>query len=202
MPGSSAKTSKAERSEATRAALLAAARELFAEQGFAATGTEQIVRRARVTRGALYHHFRNKEDLFRAVFEVIEAELAERLVAAALRSQDPLRRLQRGFSAFLDACLEPDVRQVVLIDGPAVLGYEEWLEIDARHMVGLVEAGLQEAVAAGVMADRPTAPLAHLLLGATSQAAMVVARDPDPGRARTASSRALAQLVEGLRTDA
>jgi AcrR family transcriptional regulator len=193
------RTSKAERSEATRAALIAAARELFAGQGFAATGTEQIVRRARVTRGALYHHFRSKEDLFRAVFETIEAELAERLVAAAMRVRDPLRRLQRGFSAFLDACLEPDVRQIVLIDGPAVLGWETWLELDVRHMVGLVEAGLQEAVAAGVIAEQPTVPLAHLLLGATSQAGMVVARDPAPERARTASARALTQLVEGLR---
>src|ERR1700716_826624 len=106
---------QAERRETTRAALLAAARELFAERGYADVGTEEIVQRAGVTRGALYHHFRGgKEDLFRAVLVEISAETARRVTRQALEQQDPWDALVVGIDAFLDACATPEVQRIVL----------------------------------------------------------------------------------------
>jgi len=192
-------TRKADRARATRAALVAAGRELFADQGFAATSTEQIVRHAQVTRGALYHHYRDKTDLFRAVFEAMEEELTARLVRAAAAGDGPLDQLQRGYAAFLDACIEPAVRRIVLVEGPSVLGWDEWQEIDARHMFGLVEASVAQAVAAGEIAEQPVEPLAHLVFGAVVHVGLVVARDPDPATAAAAMGGALRQLLDGLR---
>src|SRR5207247_3458166 len=112
---------KAEHAEATRDALIASARRLFARRGYADVPIEEIVRRARVTRGALYHHFRDKADLFRAVFESAQQDLAKQLHAAAMAQPDPARHLEVGSHAFLDACTKPDVQRIVLLDGPAVL---------------------------------------------------------------------------------
>ena len=193
------KTKKAEQSETTRAALIDAARSLFAEKGFAATGTEEIVQRAQVTRGALYHHYRDKEALFRAVFETIEAELAERLLHAALKADDPLEQLQLGFASFLDACLEPSVQRIVLIEGPSVLGWDSWHEIDSRYMSGLIETGLRQAIDARVIDDQPTAPLTQLLLGAASQAGLLLARHKHPRKGRAETGESLRRLVDGLR---
>jgi AcrR family transcriptional regulator len=190
---------KAERARATRAALLAAGRQLFADQGFAATSTEQIVRTARVTRGALYHHHRDKVDLFRAVFEEMETELTARLVEAALAGRSPLDQLRRGYAAFFEACAEPAVRRIVLVDGPSVLGWDEWHEIDARHMFGLVEANVAAAMAAGEIAEQPVAPLAHLIFGAGVHVGLVVARAPDPAAAAAGMAGALDALFDGLR---
>jgi AcrR family transcriptional regulator len=192
------RTRKAEQSEVTRAALVAVARQLFAQQGFADTSVEQIVRTAHVTRGALYHHYRDKHDLFRAVFESVEQELVERLLRAAARTDDPLDRIQRGFDAFLDACLEPAVQRIILIEGPSVLGWDEWQAIDARYMFGLIDAGLRQAIEAGAIDEQPTEPLAHLLLGAASQAGLTVARDRHPRRARAATGESLRRLIAGL----
>jgi AcrR family transcriptional regulator len=193
------RTKKARQSETTRAALISAARELFAEQGFSETSTEQIVKRAGVTRGALYHHYRDKEDLFRAVFETIEAELAERLLKAATRADEPVEQIQRGFAAFLDACLEPAIQRIVLIEGPTVLGWDQWQAIDARYMSGLICGGLNQAIATGAIDAQPTEPLAHLLLGAASQAGLALARDKHPRRARATTGASLERLIEGLR---
>ena len=193
------KTKKAEQSETTRAALITAARALFAEKGFADTSTEEIVQRAQVTRGALYHHYRDKEDLFRAVFEAVEAELAGRLMRAATLGKNPLDQLQRGFAAFLDACLERDVQQIVLIDGTSVLGWDEWQRIDAQYMFGLIDAGLHLAIEARQIDDQPTDWLGHLLLGAASQAGLMVARAKHPRRARTVAGESLQRLLDGLR---
>src|SRR5918999_4564612 len=140
-----------ERSEATRARLMAVARELFAKRGYAGVGTEEIVRRAKVTRGALYHHFRDKRDLFRAVHEQHEQELVERIGAAMQGVDDPFEVLVTGTRAFLDACMEPAMIRIALIDAPAVLGWEEWREIGARYGLGLVTAGPQGAMGAGIL---------------------------------------------------
>ena len=193
---------KDEQAEATRSALLAAARRLFTDHGFAGTGTEQIVRTAGVTRGALYHHFRDKEDLFRAVFEVIEAEIAARVMRDAMKEPDPFARMQRGFDSFLDACLEPDVQRIVLLEGPTVLGWERWHEIDQAYMFGITKNGLDEAIAAGQIAEQPSDALAHLLLGAGSSAALVVARDRHPRRARATMGASVQRLLEGLKAPA
>ncbi|HMG26405.1 MAG TPA: TetR family transcriptional regulator, partial [Acidimicrobiia bacterium] len=125
--------SKAEQADATRSALLAAARELFTDRGYAATSTTEIVARAGVTRGALYHHFSAKHDLFRAVFEQLEAEVTDHVAQEALAGVDPLEQLRVGSRAYLDVCLDPAVQRVVLVEGPSVLGWETWQEIESRY---------------------------------------------------------------------
>ena len=192
------RTRRAEQAEATRAALLAAARELFAERGFAGVGTEEIVHRAGVTRGALYHHFSGKEDLFRAVYEDLERELVERIAADAMSSGDPLAALHAGARAFLDACQDPAVSRIALLDAPSVLGWEEWREIGLRYGFGLVEGVLQEAMNAGAIEPQPVRPLAHLVLGAIDEAAMVVARASDDGRTRREIGESVDRFLESL----
>src|SRR4051794_29090265 len=123
---------QAERSETTRGALIGAARRLFAERGYAEVGTEEIVRTAGVTRGALYHHFDGKRDLLRAVYEQLESEIVQEIVAVEQPGVTMLEALSAGAGMFLDHCLEPEVQRIVLLDAPAVLGWEEWREIGAR----------------------------------------------------------------------
>jgi AcrR family transcriptional regulator len=189
---------QAERSEATRAALIQAARKLFARRGYAGVGTEEIVRCARVTRGALYHHFASKEDLFRAVFEQLEAELTDRIAAVAAAAEDPYRALSAGADAFLDACLDPAVQRITLLDAPAVLGWQQWREIGARYGLGLVQDALQAAMDQGLIARQPVAPLAHVMLGALDEAAMLVAQSSDEGRTREEVGRIVARLLTSL----
>src|SRR5947209_19659658 len=195
---SAPRTRLEERSEETRQALIQAARELFAERGFAGVGTEEIVRAARMTRGALYHHFESKEDLFRAVYEDVERELVERIGTDAMSAPDPLQALRAGARAFLDACEDPAVQRIALLDAPSVLGWEEWREIGLRYGFGLVEGVLQEAMNAGAIEPQPVRPLAHLVLGAIDEAAMVVARASDDGRTRHEIGESVDRFLESL----
>jgi AcrR family transcriptional regulator len=192
------KSRKAEQSEATQAALIAAARELFASTAYAAVPTEEIVQRAGVTRGALYHHFRDKQDLFRAVVEKLEQETVERIAAAALTASDPWQQQQTALAAFLDVCLEPDVQQIILTDAPSVLGLEAWREIEAKYGLALVRAGLQLVMEAGLIAEQPLDPLAHLIMGALGEAGLVIARAADPKAARAEVGASVERLLDGL----
>ena len=195
-----AKTTKAEQGEATRAALMRAARELFTEHGYGGVGTEEIVRRAELTRGALYHHFADKKDLFRAVHEQIEGEVMEAIGAEmAAGDADPFALLVVGTHAYLDVCTDPAITRVTLVDAPSVLGWEEWREIDMRHGLGIVIVGLQGGMDSGVLRPQPVRPLAHLLLGAMGEAGMVIANAADPAAARAEVEPALLGLLEGLR---
>jgi len=187
------------RGEATRGELLVAARELFAEHGYAGVGTERIVERAGVTRGALYHHFQDKRDLFRAVHEELEQELVASIGERIAGIEDPWELLATGVRAFLDSCTDPAVRRIALLDAPAVLGWAEWREIDARYGLGLIGFGLQNAMDHGVLGQRPVRSLAHLLMGAMAEAAMVIANAEDPAAARAEVEAPLLALVEGLR---
>ena len=191
--------SKAEQADSTRTALGAAARQLFTERGYAATSTTEIVERAGVTRGALYHHFAAKEDLFRAVFEQLEDEVTKHVAKEALTSADPLEQLRRGTRAYLDACIDPAVQRVVLLEGPSVLGWQTWQEIEQRYGYGLVVAGVEAAIGAGLIAAQPVEPLAHVLFGALTEAGMVVARADEPGAARAEMEAAMDRLLDGLR---
>ena len=191
--------SKAEQADATRTALVAVARRLFTERGYAATSTNEIVERAGVTRGALYHHFSTKDELFRAVFEQLEDEVTKRVAEEALRGGDPLEQLRLGSRAYLDVCLDPAVQRVVLVEGPSVLGWETWQEIENRYGYGLVVAGVETAMAAGLVDAQPVEPLAHVLFGALTEAGMVVARAEDPRTARTEMDAAMDRLLDGLR---
>jgi AcrR family transcriptional regulator len=174
-----ARTTKAEQSEATRAALVAAGRSLFAERGYAAVATEEIVRTAGVTRGALYHHFDGKEELFAAVYEEVEADLVAELGQMATEAADPLEALHLGAAAFLEACRRPEVQRITLIDAPSVLGWERWREIGLKYGFGLIEEVLKAGMEQGVIEPQPVRPLTHLLLGAMDEAAMLVARSDD-----------------------
>jgi AcrR family transcriptional regulator len=184
----------AERSEATTQELVRTARGLFAERGFGDTPIEDIVRAAGVTRGALYHHFDSKTDVFRAVFEEEERELAARLSEAAGGHRDPWRRFEAGCLEFVDACLDPGHRRIVLIDAVAVLGWEAMREIEYRYTLALTRRGLEAAMEAGQIRSRPVDPLAHLLFGALCEAAMMLARAPDQEEA----GRAVRREVKGL----
>jgi AcrR family transcriptional regulator len=184
---------------ATREALIEAALELFTERGYAAVGTEEIVAQAKVTRGALYHHFEDKRDLFRAVFQRVEGGLMERIGARMKAASDPWELMLNGMRSFLDACEEPAVKQVALTDAPSVLGWQEWREIDNRHGLGLTRTALDGAVAAGVLRPIAVEPMAHLFVAALSEAAFVIAYADRPRKARAEVEEALLHLVEGLR---
>ena len=184
--GGGRRRTQAERTEATRAALIAAARRLFTERGYDAVGSEEIVRAAGVTRGALYHHFGGKPGLLEAAYEQLEGESTERVARIVLGSgsSSPLEAMKAGVEAFLDECAEPELRQIALHDAPAVLGWERWREIGAAHGLGLIEASLNAAIEAGEIRALPVKPLAHLLLGALDESAMLIARTDDAaGRA-------------------
>jgi AcrR family transcriptional regulator len=199
----SERRTQSERSHSTRAALVTAARSLFAEHGYGGVGTEEIVRTAGVTRGALYHHFSGKRDLFQAVYEQIETELAERIATGALAAsaEDPVAAMRAGAEMFLQACTEPEPQRIALIDGPAVLGWDRMREIAAEHGLGLIEASLQAAIDAGAIADQPVRPLAHVLLGALDEAALLVARAEDPERMQAEVGRTLDSLIAALAID-
>jgi AcrR family transcriptional regulator len=193
-------TPKAERSEATRAALIATARGLFADRGYAAVGTEEIVRATGVTRGALYHHFTGKRELFQAVYEEVERQLVEQIAASAISSaEDPLQALNAGAEAFLDACEDPAVQRIALVDAPSVLGWEQWRAIGLQYGFGLVQGTLQAAMDAGLIDRQPVRPLAHLLLGAIDEGAMLVARADDGGETRRQVGASIARFLEALR---
>lgn len=196
-PGRSLKT---EQSEATRSELIAAARQLFAEKGYATVATEEIVRAAGVTRGALYHHFAGKKDLFRAVYEDVERQLVARIAAGAMTTaQDPLSALRAGAQAFLDACEDRAVQRIALVDAPSVLGWEEWRAIGMEYGFGLVEGSLQAAMDARLIEPQPVRPLAHLLLGAIDEGGMLVARANDDGETRREVGGAVERFLEALR---
>ncbi len=191
---------KAQQRESTIAALVAAARELFAARGYAAVGTEEIVQQAGVTRGALYHHFKGgKEDLFRAVLVQISAETTQQVMEAATQSSDPWEALVIGADAFLDASARPDVQRIMLVDGPSVLGWDVWRAADGEYALRMLETALQRAIDAGRLIDQPARALAHVLLGALDEAAMVVARADDPEQARAEMGQTVRRLLEGLR---
>jgi AcrR family transcriptional regulator len=190
---------RAEDARATREALIRAGHDLFAKRGYADVGTEEIVARARVTRGALYHHFEDKRDLFRAVHERVEEELMERVGARMAATDDPWELMISGMRSFLDACEEPAVKRIALTDAPVVLGWKEWREIDERHGLGLTRAALAGAVNAGVLREVPLDATAHLLVGALSEAAFMIANADHPRTTRAEVEAALIALLEGLR---
>ena len=170
---------QSERRAQTRAALIAAGRDLFTERGFAGAGREEIVERAGLTRGALYHHFASKEELFAVVYEEIEREVTEAVVVAAVVTSDPVEGLRLGAFAFLDAASMPDVRRVVLLDGPAVLSAEVRHDIALRYGLGLVLEALRAAEAAGRLVVGPVDLLAPVLLAALHEAATSIADGAD-----------------------
>jgi AcrR family transcriptional regulator len=195
-----ARRTQAQRTAATRAQLLAAARKLFAAKGFSEVSTQAIVAAAGVTRGALYHQFADKTELFAAVHEEVEAELVVD-VAAGIAEQEPsgqLAAMRAGARVFLDRCAAPDVQRIVLIDAPSVLGWERWREVGVRYGLGIIEAMLAQAVADGAIPDQPLRATAHVLLSALDEAALYVARAEDPERARAEMYAVCDRVIAGI----
>jgi AcrR family transcriptional regulator len=190
---------KEEQSRATQVRLLAAARALFSERGFAGTATEDLVARAGVTRGALYHQYADKKDLFRAVFEEVERDLGERIGLAAAVETTPWEQIRAGARALLEASLEPAVRRIVLTDGPSVLGWEEWRRIDSQYAYGMVRTALEANVQAGNLPEQPIEPLTHLIIGALNEAGLAVAASRTPATTRDEFLTTLDGVLGALR---
>lgn len=187
-----------ERTDATRAALIDAGRELFAAQGYGQVSAEALVRAAGLSRGALYHQFGGKRELFEAVLEVVEQETVGQIAQLLGGVADAREALLAGVDAWLEACSDPEVEQIVLVDGPSVLGWEAFRALSMRHGLGVVEAVLGAAVEAGMLPEQPLRPLAHVLGGALDEAALYVARAEDQAAARAEMSRVLRDLVSAL----
>jgi AcrR family transcriptional regulator len=188
---------QAERTATTTRALLDAARSLFAEKGYHGTAAEEIVGRAGLTRGALYHHFEDKKDLFRVVVDEMEGEIDEEIEAAERAQSGLPEAVMAGYRAFVDAVLDPEMRRTFFLEGPAVLGWE-WREIDARHAVGKIEEGLEALIAEGFVEPQPVGPLARLINGTLLEAAFFVAASEDPEAARDEVWGAMECLVGNL----
>jgi AcrR family transcriptional regulator len=191
---------QAERAAETREALIQAARPLFAEHGFADVALETIVRAAGVTRGALYHHFADKTELFAAVFERVEGEVAARMgeAMAAVNETDPIKLMRLGAKFWLDACSEPEVQRITLVDAPAVLGWTRWTEIGNRYNTGLVRELLTNAIETGRIPPQPIEATALTMLGAMREATFYVALADDHDQARQDAGAVMDRLIHAL----
>jgi AcrR family transcriptional regulator len=189
---------RAEQVLQTRAALVAAGRRLFGDKGFAATSVADLARGARLTTGALYHHFPTKTALFETVFAQVHTELLEASARAATGAADEVESLARGLEAFLDAILKPDVQQIIITDAPAVLGLERFTELDERYAVGAMVAAFQAATTSGKLRVEDPETLARLLLGALTRGGMLIASSTEPRRTRDRVAKTIRALLAGL----
>ncbi|HZA09253.1 TetR/AcrR family transcriptional regulator [Mycobacterium sp.] len=196
----SSRRTQAQRSAATRGVLIHAARKLFADKGFAEVSTQAIVEAAGVTRGALYHQFDDKAALFAAVYEDVErdlvADISQQIMVA--RPPNPLEAMRVGARLFLDRCSAPDVQQIVLIDAPAVLGWDRWRAVGTKYGLGVIEAMLAHAIAENAIADQPLRPTAHVLLGALDEAALYISRAGNADQARADMAAVCDRVISGI----
>lgn len=195
-----ARRTQAERTEATTAALVDAARELFARDGYDATSLDAVAARANMTKGAVYHHFDGKRQLFEAVFTREVEQLATPLVEAYARKKDPWDAFKAGCRAFLDECLDPDLQRIVLLDALAAIGWEHVRRLE-RPLLDMMQLGISRAAEAGRIASRPPAPLAHFLYGALCETAMIVARADDQKAAHRQAVSEINRILDGLAID-
>ncbi|HKH52804.1 MAG TPA: TetR/AcrR family transcriptional regulator [Mycobacterium sp.] len=192
-----ARRTQAERTEATTGALVDAARELFSRDGYAATSLAAVAARANVTKGAVYHHFDGKQQLFEAVFTREVERIATPLVAAYARKKDPWEAFKAGCRAFLDECLDPDVQRIVLLDALSAIGWEQVRQLETP-LLEMIELGISRAAGAGRIARRPPAPLANFLYGALCETAMIVARADDQKVAHRQAITEIGRILDGL----
>ncbi|MEV8018130.1 helix-turn-helix domain-containing protein [Streptomyces sp. NPDC086554] len=186
--------------EATRAALLDSASELFTEKGFAQTSLDEIAASARLTKGALYHHFASKQALFEQVVQDVNDRIANKVVGAGAATDAPWARLTRGLDAFLDACLDPEYQRICLQQAPVALGWERCRELESR-MMNLLDAMLQELATAGEMRLQPTPLLTRVLFRMVSEAAMAIGEAPDPEVVRTEVGTLVEELLRSMRPE-
>jgi AcrR family transcriptional regulator len=191
---------QAERTAATRARLLEAGGRLFATDGYATVSTQAIVDAAGVTRGALYHQFDDKSGLFAEVYEEVERDLVTRISARIMAAEpvDQLAAMRVGARLFLEECSAPQVQRIVLIDAPAVLGWERWREVGMKYGLGVIEAMLAQAMSDGVIPDQPLRATAHVLLGALDEAALFVSRAADADEALQQMYEVCDRVISGI----
>jgi AcrR family transcriptional regulator len=189
-----------ERSAATQEALISAARRLWGEHGYAAASTPEIAEAAGVTRGAMYHQYANKTELFLAVVEAIEAEVIGRLTADVIAAEPstPAETLHVTADAWLRIAVEPEIRQLMLLDAPSILGWAGFREISQRYGLGMTEQLLSAAIDAGELRPQPTSPLATIVLAALDEAAMIIANATDPARESQEVHAVIHDLIDGL----
>jgi AcrR family transcriptional regulator len=194
------KQTQVDRSTRTRAALVAAARPMFAARGFGGVGTDEISRAAGVSRGALYHQFGGKEELFVAVFEQVELEVTAAIDAAFAEAfgADPLAAVRAGLDAWLNAAADPEVHRIVMIEAPAVLGWGRWRTLGREYAGGLLESALTALMQAGLLAEQPVRPLAHVLVGAIEEASLYAAGAEDRAVATAEVRTSLMSILDGL----
>jgi len=191
-------TLRAEQVAQTRAALIAAGRRLFGENGFRATSVEDLAREARVTTGALYHHFPTKTALFEAVFVQAHTDLMTASTKAAQGASDGIDELARGFDAFLDGVLQPDVQRILIVDGPAILGLARYTELDERYAHAESVHSLTAAAEAGTISIEDPETATRLLLGALTRGAMLIANSSDPVETRHAVAKSMRALLSSF----
>jgi AcrR family transcriptional regulator len=191
-------TPRAEKGVSTRDRIVATARRLFTESGYEATSTETVLRESGVSRGALYHHFDNKQALFEAVLEAVETDVAATTAQAARGIADPVESLRAGFDAFLGLARDPEVRQIVLIDAQSVVGWQKWREIDERHGFGGIKKGVKRIAATGRLREDMVDMFSHMLLATLIEVAFLIARSTDPDTAAREGRSALNELLDRL----
>lgn len=189
-----------ERSAATREALITGARKLWGLRGYAEVGTPEIATEAGVTRGAMYHQFADKAALFRDVVEVVEQDVMARMatLVAASGAATPADAIRAAVDAWLEVSGDPEVRQLILLDAPVVLGWAGFRDVAQRYSLGMTEQLITEAIRAGQLARQPARPLAQVLIGALDEAAMFIATADDPKRARRETRQVLRRLIDGM----
>lgn len=191
---------QAQRTEETTRQLLTEARRLFAQKGFAGTSIEEIVRAAGVTRGAMYHHFSSKEDLFEAVFAKEQEAIGHRVHVAAAKKKGAWNQLKAGCDEFLTACLDPAIQQIFFLDAPAVLDAKRIEEIECAHSIQMLTMAIEKAMKEGTLRTRPVMPLAQLLFGVLRQAAVVATRDSEDGATMKQMRKELQRILDALET--
>lgn len=189
---------KVEQAASTRAKIIAVARRLFANQGYAGTSTEAVLEESQVSRGALYHHFENKESLFAAVLEAVELDITAATAKARTKVSDPVEALRQAFNTFLDLACETEVRQIVLIDAHSVLGWQKWREVEERYGLGRLKQALKLIAGHGRIQEDMVDVFAHILLASLIEVAFIVARSPDPRAAARTGRKAIKELLERL----
>jgi AcrR family transcriptional regulator len=190
-----------EYSEATRRALLNSATELFVTRGFATTSLDDVAAKARVTKGAIYHHFPSKQSLFEAVSEEVEETTGAAIVEAAAAHDSLWDGAVAGLEVFLDRCLDPAYQRICFVDGPAVMGFDRWWEFGERHVLGLMGGILERMREEGLIDVEEIGTLSQLLYGSLSAAALAIARSPDPKATRDEMRDVTVRLIAGLRPD-